>query len=418
MGLRIRIKDIVRSLLYVYLALKVLFIGYSNTYELLFSVLILLLNVVIVCRHRLAGIIGKIVAGCLILCIWMLLSIVSGHSGGNLGTVYMLMEWLCCIVNTVWVINEFDLNDKRKLYFYIYIITVFSLGYNIYSYAIHPEYRLNIYLATQIKGRFIGGVSYAMYIGFFAIIQLHDLLFYKDKYNTFLKIIKGCTLVAAVYYMITSSPSATVLLISLITAIISCFISLSVKNGRRKGIVLNVLILILIGPAALWFIINYIAGHIDVSSRLYDRFNAIVSAIKSPGEMLTSAYFLRISMLLNEIKITFSSVKMFLIGKGYNFGTYTSVAQQLERLGIGYHSSMIDWFPTYGFICGIVLWWTIYNIQNYIKRITIGYMPTIVWESYIVYCFLNSGFTSMLIIMVLLFNVIHQQIIRDFETNE
>lgn len=410
MHMKLNTKQIQRLLIIIYVALVVLFQGYSNTYELILSFTLLIINLSIVLPNgRLDAKIARVMVGCFVLSMWVLLSIVLGQSSGNVGPLYMQVEFLICLFNIIVVDSSNELNNRRTIAKYINVITALSLAYNIYMYIIHPEYRTNLYLNTIEKGRFIGGVTFSMYIGFFLIIQLYTIITCKNRLTRLNIILRVALSAACIYYIMVCNPSATVIIVTLVCSIITIIGAKysNDTNKRRKLIIIFTSIILV--PLVLFLVLNYAIRHMDQSSRLYDRFKAIISALGTPSSLLSNTYFSRFSMLIDEIKLTFSSLNNMLVGTGYNFSSFTSVSQQMSILGIGYHSSMIDWFPTYGLISGTILWVTIANVRKYLEHNHNSILVSNLWIAFVVYCFLNSGFSSMLLLTAILLPALHDE---------
>ncbi len=305
----------------------------------------------------------------LVLIIGEILLSVMGYSSRTPANFYVRIPYYCIGIITAFVIRRYDNKQQKKLFLFISAILILNLLHNSFLYVLNPSV---FDAADSIDGeKSISNMGTTSFVQACLYYVPCCILILTKK--TPLKLRRVCLFggILAILYMSVINSRATAFLLLIIGIIAYIYTKLIASRIRSKGqrfIVTFVIIgifLVFLVPFLEWL------ASLLSAENLVVRIDSIAESVQKQeiSETSESSLFERFTLAMVSINTWLSSPVNFFFGIGEDF-TETATLLDLQALGIGQHSQILDFLAMYGLFGTIILFMALRSIARCINDLT------------------------------------------------
>lgn len=281
----------------------------------------------------------------------LVLSLLLGHSTGDLGSILGLVEFFLPFAAFPFYFERCSKSQLKKLAIFGFIIAAVNMVDNLYLCLNYQSEGINASLyamndKVETQGSNVGGTAFSMVCLFLFTVCFALLCESKSLVR---KLVCGILAVFDAYLMIALQQRATVFIVGAVFCL-----AYSLLRGRQTGknALLAAVVSVLASAVLLLLVSPFLAGLFG-DSRMSIRFEQIANF----GDMINSESANRVNLALLSFGTFVSSPLTFLFGTGWDLVSNSAIGASDEAIwlnavqyGVGYHADLFDNAATFGIV--------------------------------------------------------------------
>lgn len=269
-----------------------------------------------------------------------------GYSSAQIGNSFQQILFFSGIFEAAYISKNCTVENKKKLFWAIWIVSVFNILDNIRLGIIYPNasvYAANLDLFPYLRNTNVGSTVFNTYVLIFYDINMLLFLTIKERKK---KCLFGIASLASFVFLTFYGLRASIVVLMALSTVALIITRDSQKNSR-KGLI-SAIVLLLIGLFIIVFYDKLLAVITSLlpDSRLSTRLAELAKfSLQDLGEDSFSGRF---ALVKESIQTFTSSIRSFLFGIGdhRSAGGYSGFISS----GIGGHSELIDALARFGLL--------------------------------------------------------------------